>query len=113
MPVVERHEDAVVRHPRGLDDLDDLLLEAARRGRTDFSSTTTLHRPLQTASASASVGHALGGELRPDAAADVDRADPRGVVSQIFIGSPATFIRSLSWTTRTSPSADSWTSSST
>ncbi len=78
-----------------------------------FSSTTTLHRPLQTASASASVGTRSAANCAPTRLPMSTERIRAASVCQIFIGSPAAFIRSLSWTTRTSPSADSWTSSST
>ena len=58
-------------------------------------------------------GHAFRGILRILVAADVDAADAsRRCRPRSSSGLPPTFIRSLSCTTSTWPSADSWTSSS-
>ena len=75
--VIERHEDGVVRHAGGLDDLDDALfeplgvpigLELDDDADPAFAEREHLGER----------GHALAGKLRPLAAADVDRAQRRG-----------------------------------
>ena len=77
-----------------------------------LSSTMTRQRPLHAASASASVGTrsaAYRGSFEEPMSIERRLA---AVPSQIFVALPPIFIRSLSCTTSTCPSADSCTSSS-
>ena len=69
--------------------------------------------PLQVCRASSRVGTFSPANCGPTRLPRSTARSSSAVASQIFRGEPATFMRSLSCTTITTPSFDSWTSIST